>query len=127
MPIRTSRLTSNRRIRYRLTKKVHIVRKFPTSDFEAEEISEVDVWTAYGEVRPIRGAESDHANQVKGLAGYYVYIRRPWEVSIDVSDWVEVNGMKLEIKAVTDVDGEGEYLELTCQTRNVTIGDQSTR
>ena len=117
----------SRRTRYRLTKKVYVMRR----DGDPNSLAYTDdegyqVCAAYADIRPTSGSETERSEQMTGTTVYNVTIRWPGQL-IKTGDWIEYGSTKLNIFSLVDVDGEGQYLRMVCRTKDVAAGEDTTR
>lgn len=98
---------------YRLTDRLTIQRRTaPLSDFDPEPEKWADVCTAWADIRPLSASEQVNAQQTVGTVTHRVIIRYPYKkLSPDMRAIWRLG--VLHIVGITDVDGRGDYTELT--------------
>lgn len=112
---------------YRLTKLATILRSDkPVSDFGYAGTTAETVATAWADIRPLNATERVSAEQVVATATHRAIMRFP-NKPIDAGMRLAVDGLEFEIGSVTDVNGEGQYLELLCTAANRAVGRITTR
>jgi SPP1 family predicted phage head-tail adaptor len=111
---------------YRLTKRVTINRPQKQSDF-AFNANEADkVCDAWAEIAPLLAFERTQAEQVTPGSTHRIIIRWPG-VEIDAGMYVLADTARYEIQGVTDLGGEGQYLELMSTRKTAAAGTVTTR
>ena len=112
---------------YRLTKKIEIIRKAAApSDIRYPGDATQVVTSAWAQITPLQAAERVQSDQLFEGATHRIIFRWP-EIPIDAEMRIRVNQEDYPILGLTDLNGDGKYIEAICSHRQLARGTVTTR